>query len=152
MASRGTTASEAGGWDWFRPVGPWDVPLDHLPFSPPLPSSFRHINVGSDFQAELPELQTRPPSEDEEPASLVWKPLEDDDSDMEKPDRGSRQAFLPPLRCSGLENAHCLVKRQHFACSASLLVSPLFPRGSARGKENALFLQQSRKKNSFPAL
>ncbi|TRZ05268.1 hypothetical protein HGM15179_021839, partial [Zosterops borbonicus] len=46
-----------------------------------------HINVGSDFQAELPELQSRPPSEDEEPASLVWKPWEEDDSDMEKPDK-----------------------------------------------------------------
>nr|XP_030114470.1 zinc finger protein 541-like isoform X1 [Taeniopygia guttata] len=46
-----------------------------------------HINVGSDFQAELPELQTRPPSEDEEPATLVWKPWGEDDSDMQKPDR-----------------------------------------------------------------
>ncbi|RMB89609.1 hypothetical protein DUI87_33998 [Hirundo rustica rustica] len=47
----------------------------------------RHINVGSEFQAELPELQSRAPSEDEEPASLVWKPWGEDDSDMQKPDR-----------------------------------------------------------------
>ncbi|XP_064263305.1 zinc finger protein 541-like [Passer domesticus] len=46
-----------------------------------------HINVGSDFQAELPEVQTGPPSEDEEPATLVWKPLEEDNCDLEKPDR-----------------------------------------------------------------
>ncbi|RMC04418.1 hypothetical protein DUI87_18860 [Hirundo rustica rustica] len=46
-----------------------------------------HINVGSEFQAELPELQSRAPSEDEEPASLVWKPWGEDDSDMQKPDR-----------------------------------------------------------------
>ncbi|XP_053859962.1 zinc finger protein 541-like [Vidua macroura] len=46
-----------------------------------------HINVGSDFQAELPELQIGLPSEDEEPATLVWKPWGEDDSDMEKTDR-----------------------------------------------------------------
>nr|XP_030114471.1 zinc finger protein 541-like isoform X2 [Taeniopygia guttata] len=44
-------------------------------------------NIEPDFQAELPELQTRPPSEDEEPATLVWKPWGEDDSDMQKPDR-----------------------------------------------------------------
>lgn len=101
MARRGTAVSETG-WDWFKPMGAWHVSPDHLPFSPPLPSSFRHINVGSDFQAELPELQTRLPSEDEEPASLVWKPWEEDDSDVETPDRGSCQAFLPALRYLGV--------------------------------------------------
>ncbi|XP_051644069.1 zinc finger protein 541-like isoform X2 [Manacus candei] len=48
-----------------------------------------HISVGNDFQAELPELQARPPTEDEEHASLVWKPWEDTDSVMETHDRGS---------------------------------------------------------------
>ncbi|KAF4803037.1 hypothetical protein TURU_020051 [Turdus rufiventris] len=74
----------------------------------------RHINVGSDFQAELPELQTRPPSDDEEHASLVWKPWEDDDSDMDKPDRvrqlldmASSRGF--PRAAANLELAlHCL--------------------------------------------
>ncbi|XP_072778458.1 zinc finger protein 541-like isoform X2 [Taeniopygia guttata] len=101
MARRRTAISESG-WDWLKPVGPLEVSLDHLPFLlflPP-PSSLRHINVGSDFQAELPELQTRPPSEDEERATLVWKPWEEDDSDMEKSDRDSCQDFFPPLRYS----------------------------------------------------
>lgn len=101
MTRRRTAVSESG-WHWFKPLAPREVSLDHLSFLSLPPSSSRHINVGSDFQAELPELQTRPPSEDEEPATLVWKPWEEDDSDMEKPDRGSCQAFLPPLRYSGV--------------------------------------------------
>lgn len=44
------------------------------------------------------------------------------------------------------------VKRQLFAGSASLFVSPIFPRASVRGKENALLLQRSRKKSKRPAL
>ncbi|XP_056370699.1 zinc finger protein 541-like isoform X2 [Oenanthe melanoleuca] len=72
------------------------------------------INVGSDFQAELPELQSKPPSDDEEPASLVWKPWEEDDSDMDKPDRvrelldmASSRGF--PKAAANLELAlHCL--------------------------------------------
>ncbi|XP_017663592.1 PREDICTED: zinc finger protein 541-like [Lepidothrix coronata] len=55
-----------------------------------------HINVGSDFQAELPELQARPPTEDEEHASLVWKPWEDTDSVMETHDRGICMLFSHP--------------------------------------------------------
>lgn len=43
-------------------------------------------------------------------------------------------------------------KRQLLACSASLLVSPIFSHGSVRGKENAPFLQQSGKKNNLPPL
>ncbi|XP_064288014.1 REST corepressor 2-like isoform X1 [Passer domesticus] len=88
MASKTTALSESR-WDWSKAVAARQVSLDHLPFLRPTPSSSRHINVGSDFQAELPELQTGPPSEDEEPATLVWKPLEEDDPDLEKPDRGS---------------------------------------------------------------
>ncbi|XP_068858334.1 zinc finger protein 541-like [Aphelocoma coerulescens] len=77
-----------------------------------------HINVGSDFQAELPELQTRPPSDDEEPASLVWKPWEDDDSDMEKPDRVRELLDMAisrgiPRAAANLELAlHCLHQAQ----------------------------------------
>ncbi|XP_031953291.1 zinc finger protein 541-like isoform X2 [Corvus moneduloides] len=76
------------------------------------------INVGSDFQAELPELQTRPPSDDEEPASLVWKPWEDDDSDMEKPDRVRELLDMAisrgiPRAAANLELAlHCLHQAQ----------------------------------------
>lgn len=99
MARRRTAIPELG-WAGFNFVAPWDVSLDHLPFLPALPSSFRHINVGSDFQAELPELQSRAPSDDEEPASLVWKPWGEDASDMEKPDRGSCPDFLVPLTSS----------------------------------------------------
>ncbi|XP_068031973.1 zinc finger protein 541-like isoform X2 [Anomalospiza imberbis] len=80
-----------------------------------------HINVGSDFQAELPELQTRPPSEDEEePATLVWKPWGEDDSDMEKPDRVRELLDMASSRgipgaAANLELAlHCL----HQACGS----------------------------------
>lgn len=94
MARRRSALSESA-WAWFKPVGPQEGSLDHLPSLPPPPSSFRRINVGSDFQAELPELQSRPPSEDEEPATLVWKPWGEDDSDMEQPDRGSFSSSFP---------------------------------------------------------
>lgn len=104
MARRRTASSELG-WAGFKPVAPRDVSLDHLLFLPALPSSFRHINVGSDFQAELPELQSRAPSEDEEPATLVWKPWGEDDSDTEKPDRGSSPAFLLTLTSLGVQKA-----------------------------------------------
>lgn len=135
MARRRTALSESG-WDCFKPVGAQEGSLEHLPFSPPPPSSFRHINVGSDFQAELPELQSRAPSEDEEPATLVWKPWGEDDSDMEKPDRGSFSSSFSstPELLGSLKGSFCL-KRQPFAGSASLLVSPIFPCSSLRGKE-----------------
>ncbi|XP_063279521.1 zinc finger protein 541-like [Prinia subflava] len=115
MARRRRAFSELG-WDWCPHV----VSLDHLPFFPALPSSFRHINVGSDFQAELPELQSTAPSEDEEHASLVWKPWGEDDLDMEKPDpvrelldmASSRGVARPEAQ---LELAlHCL----HQACGS----------------------------------
>ncbi|XP_032531529.1 zinc finger protein 541-like [Chiroxiphia lanceolata] len=77
-----------------------------------------HINVGSDFQAELPELQARPPTEDEEHASLVWKPWEDTDSDMEMHDRV--RDLLDMAISSGIPGAaanlelalHCLHEAQ----------------------------------------
>lgn len=153
MAKRGRrSAISELGWDCFKPVAPWDVSLEHLRFFPPLSSPFRHISVGSDFQAELPELQSKPPSEDEEPASLVWKPWEEDDSAMEKPDRGSCPAFLPTPDILGCVTCSGVGQMQLFACSPSLLVWPTFQPGSVRGKENALVLQQSRKKNNFPTL
>lgn len=62
------------------------------------------------------------------------------------------QLFSLPLTSWGVSHAPVLVKRQLFACSASLLVWPTFQPGSVRGKENALVLQQSRKKNNFPTL
>ncbi|XP_023804357.1 zinc finger protein 541-like [Cyanistes caeruleus] len=73
-----------------------------------------HIRVGSDFQAELPELQTTAASEEEEHASLVWKPLEEDDSDMGKPDRVRQLLDMASARgvsgpAANLELAlHCL--------------------------------------------
>ncbi|KAJ7420317.1 zinc finger protein 541-like [Willisornis vidua] len=77
-----------------------------------------HINVGSDFQAEIPELQARPATEDEEPASLVWKPWEDTDSDMETHDRV--RDLLDMASSSGIPGAaanldlalHCLHQAQ----------------------------------------
>lgn len=50
---------------------------------------FRHINVGSRFQAEIPELQERPLARvDENVASLVWKPWGDVMTNPETQDRG----------------------------------------------------------------
>ncbi|KAJ7399682.1 zinc finger protein 541-like [Pitangus sulphuratus] len=77
-----------------------------------------HINVGSDFQAELPELQARPPAEDEEHESLVWKPWEDTDSDMETHDKV--RELLDMAISSGIPEApaklelalHCLHEAQ----------------------------------------
>lgn len=60
-------------------------------FEPPLCMwpHFRHINVGSRFQAEIPELQERPLARvDENVASLVWKPWGDVMTNPETQDRG----------------------------------------------------------------
>lgn len=154
MGRRRTALSESG-WDCFKPVHPQQGSLQHLPlpFLPLPPSSFRHINVGSDFQAELPELQSRAPSEDEEPATLVWKPWAEDDSDMEKPDRGSfSSSFSSTPDILGSFKVSFCIERQLFAGSASLPVSPIFPSTRLRGKENALLVQQSRKKSKHLAL
>ena len=52
---------------------------------------FRHINIGSRFQAEIPELQDRSlAGTDEHVASLVWKPWGDVMSNPETQDRGGR--------------------------------------------------------------
>lgn len=50
---------------------------------------FRHINIGSRFQAEIPELQERSlAGMDEHVASLVWKPWGDVMTNPETQDRG----------------------------------------------------------------
>lgn len=50
---------------------------------------FRHINIGSRFQAEIPELQERSlAGMDEHVASLVWKPWGDVTTNPETQDRG----------------------------------------------------------------
>ncbi|KAK2510294.1 hypothetical protein Q9233_017886 [Columba guinea] len=76
---------------------------------------FRNINVGSCFQAELPAL--RDPSEaqhDEEPASLLWKPWGDMDTDPQAQDPVATLLSLAsssgvPGRVPNLELAlHCL--------------------------------------------
>lgn len=52
-------------------------------------NDFRHVNVGSDFQAEIPDLQARSRlEEEEEGASLVWKPWGDIATNPETQDRG----------------------------------------------------------------
>jgi len=61
---------------------------------PPLSSCFRHLKVGRRFQAEIPELQDRSHLEEEEAASLVWKPGEDIVTSPESPDRGFCDASL----------------------------------------------------------
>uniref|UniRef100_A0A8B9M145 Zinc finger protein 541 n=1 Tax=Accipiter nisus TaxID=211598 RepID=A0A8B9M145_9AVES len=56
------------------------------------------INVGSEFQAELPDLQDRSDLEEaEEPASLVWKPWGDMATNLETQDRVTE---LLKLACS----------------------------------------------------
>ena len=50
---------------------------------------FRHINIGSRFQAEIPELQERLlVGVDEHVASLVWKPWGDEMTNPGTQDRG----------------------------------------------------------------
>ena len=52
---------------------------------------FRHINIGSRFQAEIPDLQDSSLAGiDEHVASLVWKPWGDVMSNPETQDRGGR--------------------------------------------------------------
>ncbi|NXK15048.1 ZN541 protein, partial [Herpetotheres cachinnans] len=59
-----------------------------LPSSPPLPSSLRRINVGKKFQAEIPKLQDRSGSEEDEQAELlVWKPWGDVETNPATQDR-----------------------------------------------------------------
>lgn len=70
-------------------------------------SGFRHINIGSRFQAEIPELQDRSlAGVDEHVASLVWKPWGDMTTNPETQDRGVRglgwvSGGLPPATCNG---------------------------------------------------
>ncbi|XP_073081940.1 zinc finger protein 541 [Manis javanica] len=78
-----------------------------------------HINIGSRFQAEIPELQERPPDEPgEHGASLVWKPSDDM---MTNPETQDRVTELCNVACSSampgggtnLELAlHCLHEAQ----------------------------------------
>ncbi|XP_073082541.1 zinc finger protein 541-like isoform X1 [Manis javanica] len=80
---------------------------------------FRRIRIGSEFQAEIPELQQRPPAEPgEQGASLVWKPSDDL---MTNPETQDRVTELCNLACSStmpgggtnLELAlHCLHEAQ----------------------------------------
>ncbi|KAM6372443.1 zinc finger protein 541 [Pluvialis apricaria] len=90
-----------------------------LPSSSPLPYNFRHINIGSQFQAEIPNLQDRSHlEEEEEGASLVWKPWRDIATN---PETQHRVTNLLNLACSNvvpgggasLELAlHCLHETQ----------------------------------------
>lgn len=56
---------------------------------------FRHINIGSRFQAEIPDLQDRSSLENyEHPASLVWKPWGDITTNKETQKRGMLTIFF----------------------------------------------------------
>ncbi|XP_052568824.1 zinc finger protein 541 isoform X3 [Peromyscus californicus insignis] len=97
-----------------------------------------HINVGSRFQAEIPELQERPLARvDENVASLVWKPWGDV---MTNPETQDRVIELCNVACSSvmpgggtnLELAlHCLHEAQgsvQVALETLLLRGPQKPR------------------------
>ncbi|KAL6040166.1 hypothetical protein STEG23_030408 [Scotinomys teguina] len=97
-----------------------------------------HINMGSRFQAEIPELQERPLARvDEDVASLVWKPWGDV---MTNPETQDRVIELCNVACSSvmpgggtnLELAlHCLHEAQgsvQVALETLLLRGPQKPR------------------------
>lgn len=71
---------------WYISAVSW---LSHLNPHMFMWPHFRHINVGSRFQAEIPELQERLLARvDENIASLVWKPWGDVMTNPETQDRG----------------------------------------------------------------
>ncbi|XP_057348849.1 zinc finger protein 541-like [Manis pentadactyla] len=82
------------------------------------PSIRPHIRIGSEFQAEIPELQERPPAETgEQGASLVWKPSDDVMSSPETQDRVTELCKMASSAMPGggtnLELAlHCLHEAQ----------------------------------------
>ena len=70
--------------------------VPHSPSSLPLPHAFRHVNIGNQFQAELPDLQDPARlEEEEEGASLVWKPWGDIETNPETQEKGFSNASLP---------------------------------------------------------
>ncbi|XP_057348607.1 zinc finger protein 541-like [Manis pentadactyla] len=76
------------------------------------------IRIGSEFQAEIPELQERPTAEtDEYGASLVWKPSDDVLSNPETQDRVTELCKMASSAMPGggtnLElSLHCLHEAQ----------------------------------------
>ncbi|KAM6032763.1 zinc finger protein 541 isoform 1-T1 [Theristicus caerulescens] len=78
-----------------------------------------HINIGSRFQAEVPNLQARSHLEtDEQAASLVWKPWGDIATNPETQDRGFFNAFLPRRPRLGFKKS--VFSQQLFVCPDSL--------------------------------
>ncbi|XP_073081687.1 zinc finger protein 541-like [Manis javanica] len=82
------------------------------------PSIRPRIRIGREFQAEIPELQERPPAETgEQGASLVWKPSDDVMGTPEKQDRVTELCKMASSAMPGggtnLELAlHCLHEAQ----------------------------------------
>ncbi|XP_074465209.1 adenylate cyclase type 10-like [Larus michahellis] len=72
-----------------RMPGARHVAVPHSPSSLPLPHTFRHVSISNQFQAELPDLQDPARlEEEEEGASLVWKPWGDIETNPETQEKG----------------------------------------------------------------